>query len=42
MTTEYMNQNDKCIACMKGKESGEGNIMVNGKVGRVRCDQLGE
>ncbi len=33
--TEYMNSNDKCIACSKGKEKGIGNIKVNGKFNKV-------
>ena len=35
MAIEYMNQNDMCIACMKGKLKGEGNIKVNGKFNKV-------
>lgn len=32
---QYMNSNDKCIACGKGKRKGRGNIKVNGKFNKA-------
>ncbi len=31
MAIEYMNSNDKCIACMKGLEKGKSQIVVDGR-----------